>query len=197
MLFKNMTSDPPEGLASQDFILRPIVAADAELDYAAVMESRVPLRTWEQTTWPEDDFTVKANREDLEMLERRHGEREAFTYTVMDPAGTECLGCVYFMPPDARSFTRSQITPAGELRWEDYDAAVYFWVRTSRLADQTDCKLLDALRSWISQDWSLGRPLFVTNEQFTQQVDMFEDANLQVRFTIAEPDKPGLYLAYE
>ena len=81
-----------EGLTTDDLVLRPIVAADAELDYAAVMESREHLRKWEQTSWPADDFTVTANREDLENLERRHASREAFTYTVMNPAETECLG---------------------------------------------------------------------------------------------------------
>lgn len=197
MLFKNMESDAPEGLTTQDFILRPIVAADAEMDYAAVMESREYLRTWEQSSWPADDFTVAANRKDLELLERRHGDREAFTYTVMDPAGTECLGCVYIMPPDARSFAKARITPVDDRRWEDYDAAVYFWVRRSRLATQTDRMLLDALRAWLAQDWSLGEHLFVTNEQFAQQVAMFELANLQLRFTIEEPNKPGRYLAYE
>ncbi|HEU0164659.1 MAG TPA: hypothetical protein VFQ54_06395 [Thermomicrobiales bacterium] len=197
MLFKNMESDPPVGLTTPDFILRPIVAADAEMDYAAVMESREYLRTWEQSSWPADDFTVAANRKDLEMLERRHGNREAFTYTVVDPAGTECVGCVYIMPPDARSLTKARITPVGDCRWEDYDAAVYFWVRRSRLAARTDRELLDALRTWLAQDWSLGRHLFVTNEQFTQQVEMIERADLKVRFTIEDPDKPGRYLAYE
>ena len=197
MLFQNMESDAPEGLTTQDFILRPIMAADAEMDYAAVMESREHLRVWEQSSWPADDFTVAANRKDLELLERRHGNREAFTYTVMDPAGTECLGCVYIMPPDARMFAKARITPVGDRRWEDNGAAVYFWVRTSRLATQTDRMLLDALRAWLSRDWSLGEHLFVTNEQFAQQVDMIEQANLEVRFTIEEPDKPGLYLAYE
>jgi hypothetical protein len=197
MLFKNMASDAPDGLTTEHFVLRPIVAADAEMDYVAVMESREYLRTWEQSTWPADDFTVAANRTDLEMLERRHKDREAFTYTVMDPNGTECFGCVYFMPPDARSFTRSRINSTGDRQWEDYDATVYFWVRASQLAAHMDRMLLDALRSWIVQDWSLGAHLFVTNEQFAQQADMFAHTDLQLRFTIEEPDKPGRYLAYE
>ena len=37
----------------------------------------------------------------------------------------------------------------------------------------------------------------VTNEQFAQQVDMFENAGLQRSFEIAEPSKPGRYLAYD
>lgn len=197
MPFKKMKVDVPERLTTDEFILRPIVAADAEMDYAAVMESREYLRKWEQSSWPEDDFTVAANREDLEKLERRHVDREAFTYTVLNPAGTECLGCVYLMPPDARTFTKARITPVGNRHWEDCEAAVYFWVRKSHLATETDRALLDALRTWLAQEWRLEGHLFVTNEQFVQQVDMFEHAGLQLRFAIAGPGQPGRYLAYE
>lgn len=192
-----MELDVPDGLTTDDFILRPIVAADAELDYAAVMESRDYLRTWEQSSWPEDDFTVAANREDLEKAERRHANREAFTYTVLNPAETECLGCVYVMPPDARMFTKSRITPVGDHRWADYDAAVFFWIRKSHLATKTDRVLLDALRTWLAQDWRLQGHLIITNEQFTQQVDLIQQTDLQLRFKIDEPNKPGQYLAYE
>ena len=197
MPFENMEFAVPEGLTTNDFILRPIVAADAEMDYAAVMESREYLRTWEQSSWPEDDFTVDANREDLEKLERRHASREAFTHTVINPAGTECLGCVYIFPSDAQMFAGASITAVGNRRWDDYEAAVYFWIRKSRLATETERSLLDALRTWLEQDWSLGGHLIVTNEKFTQQVDLIEQTDLQLRFMIEEPDKPGRYLAYD
>ncbi|WP_116951474.1 N-acetyltransferase [Jiangella endophytica] len=189
--------EPPSGLVTDEFVLRPILATDAELDYAAVMESRDYLRTWEQSSWPTDDFTVAANRADLEGLEQRHTDRKAFTYTVMNPAGTECLGCVYLMPTDARSFAGARITPVGEHRWDDYAAAVYFWVRKSRLEAQLDRVLLDALRSWLVRDWSLGGHLVVTNEQFTQQVGLIGQTDLELRFEVEVPDKPGRYLAYE
>jgi hypothetical protein len=197
MLFKTMNGDAPDGLTTDGFTLRPITAADAELDYAAVMESREYLRGWEQTGWPADDFTVAANRDDLEKLERRHAAREAFTYTVMNPAETECLGCVYLMPTDARSFAGARITPVGDGRWDDYEAAVYFWVRKTRLGKATDRALLDALGAWLAEDWSLRGHLFVTSELFTQQVDLIGRTDLRLRFTIEEPDKPGRYLAYE
>ena len=197
MRFEKMDFDIPEGLTTDDFVLRPIQAADAELDYAALMESRDYLQTWEQTGWPEADFTVAANREDLEKLERRHANREAFTYTVVNPAGTECLGCVYFMPTDSRGLARARITPVGNRQWDDYDAAVYFWVRASRLATETDRALLDALRAWLAQDWKFRGYLIVTSELFTQQVDMMRNTDLELRFEILESDKPGRYLAYE
>lgn len=196
-LFEHLDFTVPEGLVHADFVLRPIAASDAALDYEAVMESRDYLRTWEQTSWPADDFTVEGNREDLEMLEGRHARREAFTYTVMDPAQTECLGCVYVMPTDARMFTGARISPVGDRAWGDYQAAVYFWVRRSRLAEELDRVLLDRLRAWFAHDWPLGAPLIVTNEQFTQQVGVIAETDLQPRFEIEERDKPGRYLAYE
>lgn len=186
----------PEGLRVQHMALRPITAADAELDHAAVMESREYLRVWEQSAWPEDAFTVAANREDLAGLERRHAERRAFTYTVLDPAATECLGCVYLMPPDARMYDGARITPLDGERWDDVDAAVYFWVRGSRLATGTDRVLLAALREWFRRDWGLDRVVVVTHEDLEQQVTTIEAAGLAPRFLIEERGKPGRYVAY-
>ena len=197
MYFENLDFDIPEGLATDDFVLRPITTADAEMDYAAVMESRDFLETWEQTGWPEVDFTVAANLEDMLKLERRHASRESFTYTIVNPAGTECLGCVYIMPPDARSFMKARITPVGNRQWDDYDAAVYFWVRKSRLATGIDRAVLDALRTWLSQDWKFRRYLIVTSELFTQQVELIDNTDLEMRFEILDDGKPGRYLAYE
>lgn len=57
--------------------------------------------------------------------------------------------------------------------------------------------LLDALRTWLAKDWSLRGHLISTSEQFTQQVELIEQTNLQLRFVIDEPGKPGRYLAYE
>jgi hypothetical protein len=195
--FEKLDFDIPEGLTTNDFVLRPITSADAEMDYAAVMESRDFLETWEQTGWPEEDFTVAGNLADMEKLERRHASRESFTYTIVNPAETECLGCVYIMPPDARSFVKSRITPVGNRQWDDYDAAIYFWVRKSRLARGTDRAVLDALRAWLSQDWKFDRYLIVTSELFTQQVEMINKTELELRFELMEPGKPGRYLAYE
>ena len=187
---------PPMELRTDEFLLRPIRASDAELDFEAVVESRAFLRLWEQTGWPADDFTVEANREDLAKLERGHADGERFTYTVMDPTETRCLGCVYIVPPDARFLARARISAAYDARWSDYEAAVYLWVRGSRLADELDRRLLDALGRWLERDWSFGSHLFVTSEPFEQQVAMFESAGLRRRFRIDDPKQAGTTLAY-
>jgi RimJ/RimL family protein N-acetyltransferase len=198
MLFDHLDMlDVPRRLETHEFILRPIVAADVELDYAAVMESKEYLRPWEQTGWPADDFTLEDDLEDVAMLEERHNARHAFTWTLMSPDESECLGCVYLMPPDARSYRESRIDPIGDARWGDYGGLVNFWVRTSRLGSGIDSKLLRAIRQWFAEHHELGRLLYVTNEEVTQQVELFESAGLQRRFTISKPSQTGAYLAYE
>lgn len=188
--------DAPGGLRTDRLVLRPILSSDAEADHEAVMESRELLRVWEQTSWPAEDFTVEENRADLTGLELRHARRQAFTYTVVDPADGTCLGCVYLMPPDARMFDGARITPLAGQAWEDVDAAVYFWVRTSRLAAGTDRLLLAALRAWFADEWDLTRWVFVTHEDLTQQVGLLEAAGLERRFLVEERGKAGRYVAY-
>lgn len=186
----------PTSLATAEFTLRPITADDAEIDFAAVVETREHLRLWEQSTWPADDFTVEENREDLVGLEQRHSEDRAYTYTVLDPSGTESLGCVYVFPTTASFLTKAAVTPVSGDRWDDVEAVVYFWARLSRMQSGMDGRLLDALREWFARDWKLDRTVYVTNEQFTQQVELIGRTDLEVKFTLVEPEKPGTYLVY-
>src|SRR3954468_17645205 len=151
----------PQSLGTDALVLRLITAADAESDYAAVMESRDYLRLWEQSTWPEDDFTLAANRADLEKLGRWNAEHMAFTYTVLDTTGTECLGCVYIFPTNASMFQKATVTAVGPIQWSEVEAAVYFWVRKSQLAAQKDEILLGTLQPWLEREWGLSGHVFV------------------------------------
>ena len=110
MLLTDAARDVPARLRADEFLLRPITAADAARDHEAVMESRQELRLREQSSWPADTFTVEEEAEDLADLERRHLERRAFTYTVLDPHGPGCLGCVYLFPTTATFLTRAAVT---------------------------------------------------------------------------------------
>jgi hypothetical protein len=186
----------PAGLETQEFVLRPIRAADAARDHAAVMETRQDLRTWEQSAWPEENFSVEANRKDLVDLEQRHSEHRAFTYTVVDPEGVDCLGCVYIFPVGATFLAKSTVTAIGDDVWADVDAVIYFWVRTSRMLTGMDGRLLAALRRWMLEEWSFARTVYVTNEQFEQQVDLLNRTDLRLRFELLEPGKRGKYLVF-
>lgn len=186
------------GLAADEFVLRPITAADARLDYEAVMDSRQYLREWEQSTWPEDDFTVADNQSDLIDLERWNSENLAFTYTILDPGEGRCLGCVYIFPPDAKFLSRSEIIPttadAGE--WPDVGAAVYHWIRRREMEAGMDETVLTVLEAWVREEWGFDRVVFVTNEQFGAQTDLFQRHGLSREFKIRQPGAEGTYFAY-
>jgi hypothetical protein len=196
MTFRQLGITGPRGMETQDFVLRPILASDAELDHEAVMESREYLRKWEQSSWPEDDFTVEANREDLVKLQQRHEDGESFTYTVTNLDQSECLGCVYVISPESKWLSVADVTAVDADQWSACDAVILFWVRNSRLAQGMDRSLLDSLRTWLEQEWDFDAPVVMTNEQFDQQVVMIEAAGLVRRFEVRLPDNPGTYLAY-
>ncbi|KRC51612.1 hypothetical protein ASE16_00490 [Leifsonia sp. Root227] len=192
----HVTGRVPAGLTTTEFVLRPIVAGDAANDHAALMETRDELRLWEQSSWPEDDFTVEANRDDLAGLEARHNDRRALTYTVLDPAGRECLGCVYVFPTGASFLTKATVTPVGDDAWVEVDLVVYFWVRRSRMATAMDDRLLAALRAWFADEWDAEKVVIVVSELFAQQVELIRRTDLALQFELVEPQKPGRFLVF-
>lgn len=196
-VFGGSVQPVPHELRTTQFFLRPIAEADTERDYAAVMETREQLRRWQQSTWPEDDFTVEGNRVDVVDMAERHTARRAFSYTVLDPQGDTCLGCVYVFPRDASFLTKASITPIGGLDWADVDAVAYFWVRTARVGPDADEHLLDALRTWFAGGgWGFDTVVFVTGETFTEQIDLFERHRLTAQFEIREAEATGRSIAY-
>ncbi|MGB0385267.1 MAG: N-acetyltransferase [Ardenticatenaceae bacterium] len=196
MVFGHENITIPDGFVTNEFLIRPLLATDVELDYAAVMESKEFLRKWEQSSWPADDFTLADNLKDLQRHEREHINGESFTFTVMNPTETECLGCIYIFPRTARWLAKAETTPIGDTDWANYEAVILFWIRQSRLAEAMDRKLLDILRPWFDQEWTFDGHFFMTNEQFEQQVEMFEGANLQIQFEVKLPKHDGKDRAY-
>ena len=183
------------GPRADEFILRPITAADARFDCEAVMDSREYLRQWEQSTWPEDDFTVADNQSDLVDLERWNSENLAFTYTILDPSESRCLGCVYIFPPDATFLSRSEINPTAEGagEWSDIDAADCHWVRRREMDAGMDATVLTELEEWIRQERGFDRIVFVTNDQFGAQTDLFQRFGFGREFKDRQPDAEGTH----
>jgi hypothetical protein len=78
---------------------------------------------------PEDNLA------DLERHADDFARRAGFTYTVIEIASGEIIGCVYIYPA----------------RDEDHDADVRSWVRADRAS--LDKALYDAVGTWLSAAW--------------------------------------------
>lgn len=170
----------PEEKRTSRLFLRPLRATDVELDYDAVMSSAEMLRRWSQSSWPADDFTLSQNLDDLQRHEREHYERQAFTFTVLNPQGTRCLGCVYVMRLSAQELP---LCPGAASA-----AQVGFWVRTSEVANDLDRHLLASLREWFQSEWAFDCIVFIVSQEETRQAALLAEAGLEWRLTFTLPD---------
>jgi hypothetical protein len=170
----------PDGTRSDRLLLRPLRATDVDADYDAVMSSRAMLRNWSQTTWPADDFTREENLRDLGRHEREHREGVAFTYTVLDPAASRCLGCVYLTPLPAAL--------ADSCEHGTHGTRLGFWVRASEVANDLDRHLLGVLRIWLASEWAFDTTLFSVSPQEIRQASLLAEAGLMLRAEVTLPD---------
>ena len=92
---------PPKSLDTGKVHLEPLEPKHVELDYAAFMSSRETLqKTLHWGSWPAADFTIERNRKDLEGHYSDYLGRRGYTYTVLTPDRSKCVGCVYLYPPE-------------------------------------------------------------------------------------------------
>jgi RimJ/RimL family protein N-acetyltransferase len=127
----------PPGLTTADFVLEPLGPEHNEQDYDAwtsSMEHIAATPGFPWGTWPRA-MTPDQNRADLERHADDFRSREGFTYTVLDPADRDVIGCVYIYP----------------VRDGDEDAVVKSWVRESHA--HLDAPLWRAVTEWLASDW--------------------------------------------
>ena len=129
--------EPPAGLDTPEFRLRPLTPAVVDLDYDALMSSVDLIRAMFGRNWPTHDFTRAENLADLEEHAEECARREAFAYTVLSPDERTCLGCVYFNPP----------------RGHPVDVRVYLWVRQSASDQGLDPVLFRTVKQWLAEAW--------------------------------------------
>jgi len=93
---------------------------------------------WETSSWPYNR-SLEDNLRDLQAHADDFENRAVFTYTVLDPATDDVIGCVYIYPSDS----------------EQHDARVLSWVRASR--PEFDVQLWRAITDWLADEWPFER----------------------------------------
>lgn len=119
--------------------MRPIRAADVEIDYPVVMAHREKLwaKYGDAWGWPPAHMTLEQDREDLQHHEDEIQRQESFNYAVLPAGEGELLGCVYIDPPDERSAA-------------DADAVASWWAVTPELERELD----QFVPRWLEQTWA-------------------------------------------
>ena len=176
MPFHPSTAPVPAGFTDGSFRVLPIGPAMSEADLEAVLASREGLRIWSDSEWPEDDFSLEANTEDLAMHADEHARRIAFGYSVQDAQG-RVLGSVYINRL-ADSFEHYPVDEAARARLAPFVGRVEFWVRTDALALRP--ALFDALRAWLARDWPWP-VVFGARRGMADAVALYESRGLSLR----------------
>jgi len=135
--------DPPTSLAAERFRLEPLGPQHNEADHAAWTSSIDHIRStpgFATGSWPPaGGMTLEENLSDL----RRHADDftrgAGYTFTVLEPADDDVIGCVYLYPSPA----------------EEWDVTARSWVRADRAA--LDAPLADAVARWLATDWPWKR----------------------------------------
>jgi RimJ/RimL family protein N-acetyltransferase len=127
----------PLGIETSEFMLEPLGPAHNDSDYDAWTSSMqhiaaTPGFPW--GSWPRE-MTADENRADLERHAEDFRTRKGFTYTVLDPASRDVIGCVYIYPA----------------RDTEHDARALSWVRESHA--HLDTPLWRAVSDWLAADW--------------------------------------------
>jgi RimJ/RimL family protein N-acetyltransferase len=131
----------PRTLVAERLRLEPLGTQHNEPDYEAWSSSREHIHAtpgWEKSSWP-DDRSLEDNRRDLQRHADDFEQRTGFTYTVLDPATADVIGCVYIYPEKS-----------GE-----HDAQVLSWVRASRA--ELDVPLWRAVSDLLADEWPFER----------------------------------------
>jgi RimJ/RimL family protein N-acetyltransferase len=171
------------------------VPSDVVLDHEAVTSSREFLYHWEQDPpYPPEDFSVEDNLADLQQMDSEHRNRTRYTYTVMNADETQVLGCIYLLPNDDRMYRTAGVASHDGTDLSSVDATVAFWVRVSTWESGFERALLEAVLGWLRDDWSLERPVIMTNERLDHQIATIESLGLTRRFDY-DRDK-DMYTSY-
>ena len=131
----------PLALTTEQFRLEPLAPQHNDSDYEAWSSSVEHIRMtpgWESSSWP-DGRSAADNLRDLQRHAADFQNRTGFTYTVLDPATGDVVGCVYIYPDDG----------------EQHDARVLSGVRASR--PELDVQLWRAVTDWLASEWPFER----------------------------------------
>jgi hypothetical protein len=135
---------PPHELELPGMRLEPLGPEHNERDHEAWSSSMDRIRATPgfehdpEDPWPRP-MSLEENLADLEGHRADFAARRGFTYTVLDPADLDVVGCVYIYPSQD----------------DEHDVRVTSWVRATR--SELDTPLRTGVSRWLATDWPFER----------------------------------------
>lgn len=141
--FVPLDFEPPTHLITDRFRLEPLGPQHNVSDLATWSSSVEHIRNtpgYPDGDWPPlEGMSLEANLGDLTRHAADFVAKRGFTFTVLDPANGEVVGCVYLYPS----------------RLPGHDVSVQSWVSAARA--ELDAPLADAVNEWLLAAWPWRR----------------------------------------
>ena len=179
------TGPVPMQFETNDILLESLSPTHVHLDYDAVMSSKEYLRNWSQSSWPSDEFTIEENAEDLNWHSQEHQENIAYTYTILNPLKTYCIGCIYINPIEKIA----AISADEKNRLQSHKAFLSFWVRSSIQGSDLEFSIINAIRYWINESWQFTNLLYATNLSVLHQGKLFQENGLSLWMKLSQQNR--------
>jgi hypothetical protein len=183
----------PSDLTHHRFIATPLTTAHLDLDYAAYMASPDVIRAHSDGRWPVERFTMADDAAQIAQHETDHHARRAFTYTLLDHAKTQALGCLYLNPLHAY-LNRVGADPATTGSWPSDAVMVTFWIRQDLQDSDLPRAVIVAVTAWLLSCWPFGAHVYRILPAEQTSLTALNLAGLQpVRLHLTQEHRPYLW----
>jgi len=150
----------PPACAGSGWVLEVQSLAHNERDFDAVMASREHLRAWSNSTWPEDDFALSANAEDLTGHIEDAQQGLAYGYSVLSADRRVLYGSLYLSSVDFL-WENYQVDDAARVVLSAAEVEADYWLRPECEADEVLHRdFAQTLDRWLRADWGYAQPLW-------------------------------------
>lgn len=167
--------NPPKDLVTTEFMLLPSHEKYNQYDYVAIMRNMEMLRTWSQSSWPEDDFAPKQNKENLALYMEDNRTHSAYCFMMFEPEFARSYGNIYVYSFDAVK-ENFEMSAEQENDIGQYDALVDFWV----IEDGSDLEkiITEELREWFKNVWKIN-VLFSARVGLDKRIRIYDELEMK------------------
>jgi hypothetical protein len=168
--------DVPTRLETAEFVIHRQRISDHQLDYLAVMDSKETLREWSDSEWPEDDFTLEQNAEDIAGHIADHEQDEDYGFSIFSPNENQLLGSLYLnsVAPLLENYPTDPETLKRLLR---FDVRLEYWLRTGTSAG-LEKNFVQAVLTWLEASWWFKHPVFGSRRNMNSRRKLYAELGM-------------------
>ena len=166
----------PIRLETADFIVHRQRSSDNELDFDAVMTSKQLLREWSDSEWPEEDFSLEQNGQDIAEHIADHEQNSDYGFSIFSPDEDRLLGSLYLnaVGPLLENYPTDPMTLE---RLLEFDVRIEYWLR-SGIGPDFEMRFVRAVIKWLETAWWFERPIFGTRKNMASRRRLYGELGM-------------------